>query len=75
MLAKAKSSVSPPYDDAEMFSIERFNRRNSVGRSFTYGEIRAGRLKAVKAGRLTRITRQAEAEWRAALSAMPQRAA
>ena len=50
------------------FRISEFCQRNSVGRSFVYGEIAGGRLKAVKAGRVTIITAEAEQAW---LDALP----
>lgn len=51
------------------FRIAEFCRRNSVGRSFAYDQIAAGRLKAVKAGRITLITAEAERDWLEALPA------
>ena len=38
-------------------------RRNKVGRDFIYREIREGRLRAVKYGRLTRIFSDDEERW------------
>ena len=47
-----------------MISIPEFTKRNSVGRSKVYAEIKSGRLKAVKVGRRTLISFEAETEWR-----------
>ena len=49
------------------FSIAEFGQRNDVSRTFTYEEIRSGRLKARKAGRRTLITPAAEREWHESL--------
>ena len=62
----------PP--SAGMSSIDEFCRRNQIGRSTTYCEIASGRLAAVKIGRLTRITNDAELEWRRSLPAVERRA-
>jgi hypothetical protein len=59
---------------AGMFSIDEFCRRNQIGRSTTYGEIASGRLNVAKIGRLTRITNDAEIEWRRSLPAVERRA-
>lgn len=42
------------------YSIEEFSKRQGFGRDKTYDEIRAGRLKAKKAGRRTLITAEEE---------------
>jgi hypothetical protein len=39
-----------------------------------YGEIASGRLKVAKIGRLTKITNDAEIEWRRSLPAVERRA-
>lgn len=44
-------------------SIEAFCERYQIGKSTTYVEIKAGRLKAVKVGRRTLIPHNASAEW------------
>jgi excisionase family DNA binding protein len=61
-------------DDAEVklqraFSVGDFCRRYDIGRTKTYAEIAAGRLRAVKVGRRTLITRDAAEAW---LAALPQ---
>ena len=60
-----RDKSSPP--GRHGFRIAEFCRRNAVGRSFVYGEIAAGRLKARKAGRVTLIFPEDEDEWRANL--------
>jgi excisionase family DNA binding protein len=55
--------------NAGMSSLNDFCRRNSVGRSYTYQQIKEGKLKAIKIGSHTRITSEAEAAWRNALPA------
>lgn len=49
------------------YTIAEFCRRNSVGRTMAYEEIKNGRLEAVKAGRRTLITAAAEQAWLATL--------
>ena len=44
-------------------TIPQFCKRNNIGRTTTYGEIRSGRLKAKKVGSRTIITSEAEDEW------------
>ena len=46
------------------YSIPEFNEAYRVGRSTTYEEIRAGRLKIFKVGTLTRISVEAAENWR-----------
>jgi excisionase family DNA binding protein len=53
--------------EAAMSSPEEVAVRNRRSRTYIYEEIRAGRLIAVKAGRCTRIRREDEDAWRAAL--------
>jgi hypothetical protein len=52
-------------------SVEKFADRNDIARTRAFEEIKHGRLRAVKVGRLTRITPEDEAAWRAALPARP----
>jgi hypothetical protein len=63
--------MSAPVDLAHPFggmsTINDFCRRNSVGRSSVYEQIRLGRLHAVKAGSKTCITFEEELRWRNAL--------
>jgi len=40
-----------------------FQRTFGVGKSFFYDEIAKGRLKVVKAGKATLVTREAASEW------------
>lgn len=47
----------------EAYTISTFCRVYGVGRSFTYEEIRAGRLKIVKAGRRTLIPAKSARSW------------
>lgn len=47
-----------------MLSVLEFSKRNGIGRSKVYEEIKSGRLKAVKVGRRTLILPEAEQEWR-----------
>ena len=49
------------------FSISQFCRSYSVGRTFCYGEIAAGRLKARKAANRTLILRSDAEAWAASL--------
>jgi hypothetical protein len=56
-----------------MSPINDFCRRNSVGRSFVYDQIRAGKLVAVKAGNKTLITYDEEIRWRNSLTQIVRR--
>jgi hypothetical protein len=47
----------------EAFSPDEISRRNSIGRTAVFAEIKAGRLEARKVGRRTIITREAEKAW------------
>lgn len=64
MSVKRDQTPIPP---TGMSSIATFCQRNQLGRTTVYAEIAAGRLRALKIGRLTRITDQAEAEWKGSL--------
>jgi hypothetical protein len=44
-------------------SLRDFCKKYGIGRTTTYGEIKAGRLKARKAGRRTIITEDDAEEW------------
>ncbi len=46
------------------FDIPKFGKAHDIGRSTVYEEIRAGRLKIMKVGKLTRISIEAAAKWR-----------
>ena len=61
-----------PTVERAAYSIDEFGVRNNVGRTFTYGEIRSGRLKARKAGSRTLITASDERAW---LESLPLAAA
>jgi hypothetical protein len=50
------------------YRIPEIIRRNNVSRSKIYEDIRDGKLKAKKNGKITLITAEAEREW---LDAMP----
>ena len=52
---------------AHAYTIDDFCRLHRVGRTFTYQEIAAGRLKIRKAGRKTLIFPEDAAEWRESL--------
>jgi len=45
------------------FSIDTFCKRYGVGRTLAYGEIAAGRLRAIKVGRRTLITQKDADQW------------
>ena len=47
-----------------MLSIAEFSLRNGICRTKVYDEIRSGRLRAVKVGRRTLISLDAERDWR-----------
>jgi hypothetical protein len=53
-------------------SIEAFCEKYAVGRTKAYGEIVAGRLKAVKAGKRTLIPEDSAEEWLRSLPALHQ---
>jgi excisionase family DNA binding protein len=54
-------------DEQAMSSPEEVAARNRVSRTYIYNEMRIGRLIGVKCGRNTRIRREDEEAWRAAL--------
>jgi len=47
----------------ELLTIQEFSKLTNTGITKIYAEINAGRLKAVKYGRCTRITKQAMQDW------------
>jgi excisionase family DNA binding protein len=53
-------------------SVRDFCKKYGVGRTTTYGEIKAGRLKARKAGRRTIITEDDAEEWLSKLPVLPE---
>jgi excisionase family DNA binding protein len=54
----------------QAYSVENFGQVFNIGRSMIYEEIRAGRLKARKAGARTLITHEDAMAW---LNALPTR--
>ena len=66
----ATSEHDPEEFKGRAHSIDAFCNRNGLGRSFVYGEIRAGNLIARKAGRRTLILPDDEARYLASLPAM-----
>jgi excisionase family DNA binding protein len=58
--------------DKEANSIDEFCELGNFGRSFVYSEIKAGKLKARKAGRRTLITRQDREKYFAQLPVMSE---
>jgi len=61
---------SQTYEPALAYSVEQFCIRYSIGRSSTYEEIKAGRLKIRKVGSRTLISHEEAARW---FNALPQR--
>lgn len=55
------------FDLHRALSIDAFCSRYGIGRTTAYQEIAAGRLRAVKVGRRTLITRDAAEAWLASL--------
>jgi hypothetical protein len=53
-----------PAQQQDFYTLIEFARRNRIGLSTTYNEIRAGRLTARKIGRRTIITTDDEIAWR-----------
>ena len=60
--------------EPQAYDIRSFCAAYSVSRSFAYLEIKAGRLKPLKAGRRTLISRQAAEDWLNALERGPGKA-
>ncbi len=58
---------SAPLAQRRAFTVEAFGAAYDVGRTFTYAEIKAGRLRAVKAGHRTLIPVDAAEAWFASL--------
>ena len=54
---------------AGMKSLNKFCDDNDIGRTYAYGQIKIGKLQAVKVGAHTYITHEAETAWRNALPA------
>ena len=64
--AKKKAAKLEAIVERAAFDIPKFCVAHDVGRSTVYEEIRSGRLRIMKIGKLTRITTEAAAEWRRA---------
>lgn len=62
-------TVAPTGPAIEAYTIPDFCRAYGVGRSYTYEEIKAGRLRIVKAGRRTLIPAADARAWLATLGA------
>ena len=59
------------YDDIRgAFSIKGFCNLYSLGRTFAYGEIKSGKLRAVKCGTRTLILRRDAEAWARSLPAL-----
>jgi hypothetical protein len=61
------SAVDLTHPHGGMSMLNDFCRRNQIGRSFAYEQIRLGRLRAVKVGSKTYVTYEDEIAWRNAL--------
>jgi excisionase family DNA binding protein len=68
MTAQISSHLNPDFQLA--YSVDRFGLLFNIGRSTIYEEIRAGRLKARKAGARTLIAHEDAIAW---LNALPTR--
>jgi excisionase family DNA binding protein len=64
---RERSEMMEHLEEKQAFSPDEFARRNGLGRTFVYKEIREGRLDARKAGRRRIITRRAERAWQDSL--------
>jgi excisionase family DNA binding protein len=67
MVAKANKTndaqASSPISAQRAFSIEEFCRRYGVGRTKVYEELKLGRLRALKVGRRTIISKDDAENW------------
>jgi excisionase family DNA binding protein len=70
---QATAGSDPCSDLPRALSIDEFCSRYGVGRTTAYQEIAARRLRAVKVGRRTLITRDAAEAWLASLPSVPPR--
>jgi excisionase family DNA binding protein len=52
--------LSRPRKPGILFSVNEFCQRKGIGRTFFYRELKAGRIKAVKIGKLTKVTAEAD---------------
>jgi hypothetical protein len=64
-LLTGKAKVDP--DAPEMMTLATFCAANDVSETFVREQIRAGKLKVIKAGRLTMVTADEGRRWRASL--------
>lgn len=58
------------HDERDAYSVASFCRAYGVGTTFVYAEIKAGRLRAVKAGGRTLILRRDAEAWARSLPEM-----
>lgn len=56
----------------ELMSVREFLDSFRIGRTTFYREVAAGRIRVIKIGRSTRVSREAAAEWLTALNAGPE---
>jgi hypothetical protein len=56
--------MEPAQQQQDFYTLIEFARRNRIGLSTAYNEIKAGRLTARKVGRRTLITAEDERDWR-----------
>jgi hypothetical protein len=63
----------PPGIAPQALKVPEFAKRNGIGLDKAYQEIRAGRLRAVKAGKRTLIFLEAEQAWRDSLPVLELR--
>jgi Helix-turn-helix domain len=55
--------MEPAQQQQDFYTLIEFARRNRIGLSTAYNEIKAGRLTARKVGRRTLITAEDERDW------------
>ena len=56
--------MEPAQQQQDLYTLIEFARRNRIGLSTAYNEIKAGRLTARKVGRRTLIAAEDERNWR-----------
>jgi hypothetical protein len=59
-----KRIVAPP---RRLMTVRELAQANGIGLTLAYGELKAGRLEAIKVGSKTMISPEAEAAWKARL--------
>ncbi|MGJ8668978.1 MAG: hypothetical protein ACSHXK_05775 [Oceanococcus sp.] len=62
--AGTQSPKDRPDFEADSFSVRTFASRNGLSYGKAYQEIAAGRLRTMKVGRRTLITKEAAVDWR-----------